>query len=106
MKIKLHFSEYENDLKVRPTLDEIKEQLATAISLGDDLTPTEVAEEAPVKLIYEFFDQFVKEESVLNQWAAATLKNWHTFKIHLESFGKKLEFRDFNEKDSAVSLCT
>jgi len=98
MKIKLHFSEYENDLKVRPTLDEIKEQLATAISLGDDLTPTEVAEEAPVKLIYEFFDQFVKEESVLNQWAAATLKNWHTFKIHLESFGKRLEFRDFNEK--------
>ena len=98
MKIKLHFSEYENDLKVRPTLDEIKEQLATAISLGDDLTPTEVAEEAPVKLIYEFFDQFVKEESVLNQWAAATLKNWHTFKIHLKSFGKRLEFRDFNEK--------
>ena len=98
MKIKLHFSEYENDLKVRPTLDEIKEQLATAISLGDDLTPIEVTEEAPVKLIYEFFDQFVKEESVLNQWAAATLKNWHTFKIHLESFGKRLEFRDFNEK--------
>lgn len=98
MKIKLHFSEYENDLKTRPTLDEIKEQLTTAISLGDDLTPTEVAEEAPVKLIYEFFDQFVKEESVLNQWAAATLKNWHTFKIHLESFGKRLEFRDFNEK--------
>ena len=56
MKIKLHFPEYENDLKVRPTLGEIKEQLATAISLGDDLTPTEVTEEAPVKLIYEFFD--------------------------------------------------
>lgn len=98
MKIKLHFSEYENDLKVRPTLDEIKEQLATAISLGDDLTTTEVVDEAPVKLIYEFFDQFVKEESVLNQWAVATLKNWHTFKIHLESFGKRLEFRDFNER--------
>lgn len=60
MKIKLHFSEHENDL-----------------------TPTEITEEAPVKLIYEFFDQFVKEESVLNKWAAATLKNWHTFKIHL-----------------------
>ena len=59
-------------VKVRPTLDEIKEQLATAISLGDDLTPTEVAEEAPVKLIYEFFDQFVKEESVHNQWATAS----------------------------------
>lgn len=98
MKIKLHFSEYENDLKVRPTLDEIKEQLATAISLGDDLTPTEVTEDAPVKLIYEFFDQFVKEESVLNQWAPATLKNWNTFKLHLETFGKRLEFRDFNEK--------
>lgn len=98
MKIKLHFSEYENDLKVRPTLDEIKEQLATAISLGDDLTPTEITEDAPVKLIYEFFDEFVKEESVLNQWAPSTLKNWHTFNTHLQSFGKRLEFRDFNEK--------
>ena len=65
MKIKLHFSEYENDLKARPTLDEIKEQLATAISLGDDLTTTEVIDEAPVKLIYEFCDQFVKEETYL-----------------------------------------
>lgn len=75
-----------------------QEQLAAAISLGDDLTPTEVIDEAPIKLIYEFFDQFVKEESLLNQWAAATLKNWHTFKINLESFGKRLEFRNFNEK--------
>ena len=68
----------------------IKEQLATAISLGDDLTPTEATEDAPVKLIYEFFDQFVKEENLLNQWAAATLKTWHTFKIHMESFGLAL----------------
>lgn len=42
--------------------------------------------------------QFIKDESVLNQWAHATVQCWNTFRNHLLSFGKRLEFRDFNEK--------
>ena len=51
MKIKLHFSEYLNKLKHRLTLDEIKERLASSISLGDDLALTKFVDDSPVKLI-------------------------------------------------------
>lgn len=97
-KIQIHFSEYETNLKARPTLDELKEELNTAISLGDDLKPTEADDSAPVKSIFDYLDEFVKEQSVLNQWAHATVQIWKTFRNHLLSFGKRLEFRDFDEK--------
>ena len=98
LKIKLHFAEYESELKTRPTNEELKEQFNIAISLGDDLVQNEVEKEAPAKSIYLYLDEFIKEESVLNQWAHATVQCWNTFKNHLLSFGKRLEFRDFNEK--------
>ena len=97
-KIRIHFSEYETNLKARPTLDELKEELNTAISLGDNLKPTEIEDSAPVKSIFDYLDEFVKEQSVLNQWAYATVQIWKTFRNHLLSFGKRLEFRDFDEK--------
>ena len=78
--------------------EELKEQFNIAISLGDDLVQNEVEKEAPAKSIYHYLDEFIKEESVLNQWAHATVQCWNTFKNHLLSFGKRLEFRDFNEK--------
>ncbi len=73
-KIQIHFSEYETSQKARPTLDELKEELSTAISLGDDLKPTEAENSAPVKSIFDYLDEFVKEQSVLNQWAYATVQ--------------------------------
>ena len=98
LKLKLHFSEYESELKTRPTNEELKEQFSIAIALGDDLVQNEVIKDTPVKSIYEYLDEFIAEESVLNQWAYATKQCWHTFKNHLLSFGKRLEFRDFNER--------
>ena len=97
-KIQIHFSEYEAALKTRPTHDELREQLDIAISLGDDLAPTETEDAAPVKSIYDYLDEFIKEQSLLNQWAYATVQIWKTFRNHLLAFGKKLEFRDFDEK--------
>ena len=96
-KIQLHFGEYEASLKTRPTREELKDQYAIALSLGDDLQQKPVEQEAPVKSIYDYLDEFIKEQSLLNQWAYATVQIWHTFKNHLLSFGKNLEFRDFNE---------
>lgn len=97
-KIQIRFSEYETNLKASTALDELKEELNTAISLGDDLKPTEIEDSAPVKSIFDYLDEFVKEQSVLNQWTYATVQIWKTFRNHLLSFGKRLEFRDFDEK--------
>lgn len=97
-KIQIRFSEYETNLKASTALDELKEELNTAISLGDDLKPTEIEDSALAKSIFDYLDEFVKEQSVLNQWAYATVQIWKTFRNHLLSFGKKLEFLDFDEK--------
>ena len=96
-KIKIHFGEYELQQKTRPTVDELKEQLNIALSLGDDLKE-EVIEEAPAVNFFKCLDEFVFEQSSLNQWAYATLQIWKTTKGHLQAFSKRLEFRDFNEK--------
>ncbi len=98
LKIKLHFAEYESELKTHPTIEELKEQFNIAITLGDGLSQNEIEVEAPAKSIYNYLDEFIKEESVLNQWAHATVQCWNTFRNHLLSFGKRLKFRDFNEK--------
>lgn len=96
-KIQIHFGEYEQSLRSRPTVEELKEQLNIAISLGDDLKPQEVAQDAPIKTIFQFLDEFIKEQSLLNQWAHSTVQAWHTFSNHMESFGCRVEFSDFNE---------
>ena len=96
-KIQIHFGEYELSLKNRPTVEEIKEQFNIALSLGDDLKLQKTEADAPVKSIFQYLDEFIKEQSILNQWAYATVQAWHTFTHHLESFGRRVEFRDFNE---------
>lgn len=76
-KIQLHFGEYEASLKTRPTREELKDQFTIAISLGEDLQQRPVKQETPVKSIYDYLDEFIKEQSLLNQWAYATVQIWH-----------------------------
>lgn len=98
-KIKLHFNEYELQQKTRPTLKELREELDIAFALGNDLVQDEIVEtpKEKKKTIYQYLDEFVKEQSILNQWAYATLQCWTTFRNHLQTFGKGIEFEDFNE---------
>lgn len=95
----MHFNEYELQQKTLPTLKELRQELDVAFSLGNDLVQEEQVEgvNAKKKTIYKYLDEFVKEQSVLNQWAYATLQCWTTFKNHLETFGKGIDFEDFNE---------
>lgn len=51
-----------------------------------------------VKTFYQVFDDFTKEESILNQWTLATSSKWNSIKNHLETFNPKLEFDNFNEE--------
>lgn len=98
-KIKIHFNDYENRQKTRPTQQELRTELDNALALGDDLTiDTDILESnEKTKSIFEHFDEFIREQGQLNQWAHATHKCWRTFKKHLTSFGRRLEFEDFNE---------
>lgn len=62
-KIQLHFGEYEASLKTRPTREELKDQFTIALSLREDLQQRPVEQEAPVKSIYDYLDEFIKEQS-------------------------------------------
>lgn len=93
-KIVSHFGQYELDLDKRPTTDDIKQELQKALKGPKD------GEEKPVakaKTIYDDLKEFINEQSIACQWAHATLQCWTTFTHHLESFGKRLVYADFNE---------
>jgi site-specific recombinase XerD len=99
LQIKSHFAQYELEMKHKPTTAELREQLAIALR-KDGEEP--VAEEKKPKVksapgFYENFDEFVREQGMVNQWAYATRQTWKTFKNHLLAFNKKAKYEYFNE---------
>lgn len=42
------------------------------------------------------FDQFIKEESIVNQWTSGTMECWNAFRNHLAAQGKNTQFDHFN----------
>ena len=94
-KIKSHFTEWEMDLKEKPTKEEIKKHLKKALEMKTEENPIPVK----VKRIGFFtrLEEFIKEESAANGWAYATLQVWHTFTNHMQGFNPKATFETFNE---------
>ena len=93
-KIVSHFLQYELEIDKRPTSEEIKSELQKALgaSKGQEQKPV-----VKKKTIYDDLKEFISEQSVACQWAYATIQCWTTFTNHLEAFGKRLEYADFNE---------
>ena len=94
-KIKSHFTEWEMDLKEKPTKEDIKKHLKKALEMKTEENPIPVK----VKRIGFFtrLEEFIKEESAANGWAYATLQVWHTFTNHMQGFNPKATFETFNE---------
>lgn len=91
--IKSHFTKYEVGLVGQPDQDEIKKQYKK--SLGEE---EKAAKQVPkVKSIFDHIEEFVREESVANQWAPSTIQCWTTFYNHLEAFNTKVTYKFFNE---------
>ena len=93
-KIQAYFYDYESKIDGQPTLQELREQYE--IASGKKEQETTVS--APADTLFKHFDQFVREESVANQWAYATLQCWKTFRHHLETFNRHVRYEDFNEE--------
>ena len=94
-KIKSHFTEWEMDLKEKPTKEDIKKHLKKALEMKTEENPI------PVKVkrvgFFTRLDEFTKEEGAANGWAYATHQCWKTFKNHVEKFNPKVTFEFFNE---------
>lgn len=93
-KIENHFAQYELELERRPSAEELKAELK--IALGN--TQEETDQPQPKgRNIFDDLNDFIQEQSIACQWAYATLQVWKTFTHHLEAFGKKIKYEDFNE---------
>ena len=87
--IRQHFEDYEKELKRRPSEQDLRLELDNALS-----------EEAAVQAsenVLKYFDQFIKEESVDNQWTPGTMECWKAFRKHLAAQGKNVQFDHFND---------
>lgn len=85
-KIENHFAQYELELERRPSAEELKAELK--IALGN--TQEETDQPQPKgRNIFDDLNDFIQEQSIVCQWAYATLHVWKTFTHHLEAFGKK-----------------
>ncbi|MRJ09688.1 site-specific integrase [Ornithobacterium rhinotracheale] len=55
-------------------------------------------EETIEKELFEAFDEFLEEESTINQWTASTKRKMKVVKSHLLEFDESANFKDFNEE--------
>ena len=96
-QLEAHFASYDLETKTKPTKEELKRQIS--LGLLDKGEETEVIEEAkPTRpSIFEYMEEFKKEQSLANQWAYGTMQCWKTFGNHLKDFNKNVTFEDFNE---------
>lgn len=103
-RLRIHFNEYENSLKSKekPTTKDLKNEFKSVMSDEELVVEEAVVEEPAPKVekisIFKCLTEFIVEQGSANQWAYATCQVWKTFTHHMETFGRRLEFEDFNEK--------
>ena len=93
-KIQAYFYDYEGKIDGQPTLNELRKQYEIASGKKEQ----EAKASVPADTLFTHFDQFIKEESVSNQWAYATMQCWKTFRHHLEAFNRHIRYEDFDEE--------
>lgn len=96
-QLESHFASYDLETKTKPTKEELKRQIS--LGLLDKGEEAAVLEEAkPTRpSIFEYLEEFKKEQSIANEWAYGTMQCWKTFGNHLKDFDKSITFEDFDE---------
>ena len=97
------FLDFENTCRVRPSVDKLKELLASYNpdatggdeQFGDNGERIPAARKRPSAI--EYFDEFRKEQSISNQWTAGTMECWAAFRKHLAACVNGNSFDWFNE---------
>ena len=93
-----HFSNYEIELKRKPSVDELAEELAKVKG------KTHRKQALSPKTALDYFDIFVIEAGKENQWSSGTIAGWRTTRKHLMAFGEDTLLSDFDENGIARYL--
>ena len=95
--------EFENTCRVRPSVDKLKELINSynPNAIEEDLELNEYGEPTPKTprrpSAVNYFDDFVKEQSIESQWTAGTMECWNAFRKHLAYVAKQSTFEFFND---------
>lgn len=92
-----HFATYDLETKSKPTKEELKRQISLGLmGKGEEQEALEAATpQQPT--IFEYLEEFKKEQSLANEWAYGTLQCWKTFGNHLKDFNASVTLDDFDE---------
>ena len=75
-----------------PSPDQLRESFNAANRDSLGLAPVVVR-----RTLFEYFDEFTKEQGKLNNWAIATIKKFAALRAHLLSFDSNLTFENLSE---------
>lgn len=92
-----HFATYDLETKSKPTKEELKRQISLGLmGKGEEQKALEAATpQQPT--IFEYLEEFKKEQSLANEWAYGTLQCWKTFGNPLKDFNASVTLDDFDE---------
>lgn len=88
------FKEFEVANKI-PTKDEFRQAFNTANQIANGIQADTIKK--PAELLFDVFDEFVKENSIQNNWTGSTREKFGAVKNHLLEFNSKLSFEHFDE---------
>lgn len=94
-EIRNYFSEYELKNVGTPPQAELKKHFE--IAMGKRESDPVVVQPKKPKTIFDHLKEFVRDESVANQWAYSTIQCWTTFTHHLRAFSTRVCYDDFDE---------
>lgn len=96
-QLESHFASYDLETKTKPTKEELKRHISLGLlNKGEEAVVLEEAKPTRPS-IFEYLEEFKKEQSIANEWAYGTMQCWKTFGNHLNDFDKSITFEDFDE---------
>ncbi|MDE7394029.1 MAG: site-specific integrase [Muribaculaceae bacterium] len=97
-RITEHFTKYENDCifnDVSPDIDALKSEYARVFGRK---RRTATKSDEPVMLgFWDYYEMFIHETSLANQWTVSTHQKFAALKKHIQSWRPDVTFDDFDE---------
>lgn len=87
--------DFENTCKGRPTVEKLRDVIGS-YNPDAGLEEEEEVIEPQRPCVMDYFQEFLREESISNQWTPGTMQIWNAFGKHLKSVVKRSTFDFFN----------
>mgnify|MGYP002625687911 CR=1 FL=1 len=87
--------DFENTCKGRPTVEKLR-NVISSYNPDAGLDEAEEVVEPQRPCVMDYFKEFLREESISNQWTPGTMQIWNAFGKHLQAVVKRSTFDFYN----------